>query len=111
MYHYVRDLPRTPFPRIKGMLTEDFRRQVEELPRRYEMATVESALGIPPEKTESYGKAAIVGQNGEREHAAAILHPKLGKPFRDALGGGKSIIPSTLKTSTSIILVSNPPTC
>ena len=46
MYHYVRDLPRTPFPRIKGMLTEDFRRQVEELPRRYEMATVESALAF-----------------------------------------------------------------
>lgn len=55
------------------------------------------ALGIPPEKTESYGKAAIVGQNGEREHAAAILHPKLGKPFRDVIGGGKSIIPSTKK--------------
>jgi hypothetical protein len=55
------------------------------------------ALGIPPEKAESYGKAAIVGENGEREHAAAILHPKLGKPFRDALGGGKSIIPSTKK--------------
>jgi len=55
------------------------------------------ALGVPPEKVESYGKAAIVGQNGEREHAAAILHPKLGKPFREVLGGGKSIIPSTKK--------------
>ena len=56
-----------------------------------------AALGIAPGAAESYGKAAIVGQNGEREHAAAILHPKLGKPFRDALGGGKSIIPSTKK--------------
>ncbi len=55
------------------------------------------ASGIPPEKVESYGKAAIVGEHGEREHAAAILHPKLGKPFRDALGGGKSIIPSSKK--------------
>jgi len=55
------------------------------------------ALGIAPEKAESYGKAAIVGENGEREHAAAILHPKLGKPFRDALGGGKAIIPSAKK--------------
>ena len=55
------------------------------------------ALGIPPEKAESYGKAAIVGENGEREHAAAILHPKLGKPFRDATAGGKSIIPSSKK--------------
>ena len=45
------------------------------------------ALGIEPEKAESYGKAAIVGEGGEREHAAAILHPKLGKPFRDSVCG------------------------
>jgi Amino acid synthesis len=55
------------------------------------------ALGIAPENAHSYGKAAIVGSNGELEHAAAILHPKLGKPFRDALAGGKSIIPSAKK--------------
>ncbi|MBC8418562.1 MAG: amino acid synthesis family protein [Proteobacteria bacterium] len=55
------------------------------------------ALGITPENAESYGKAAIVGENGEREHAAAILHPKLGKPFRDSVGGGKSLIPSAKK--------------
>ncbi|MBN2124338.1 MAG: amino acid synthesis family protein [Deltaproteobacteria bacterium] len=55
------------------------------------------ALGIKPEEAEGYGKGAIVGENGEREHAGAILHPKLGKPFRDALGGGKAIIPSAKK--------------
>lgn len=55
------------------------------------------ALGIPPEKAESYGKAVIVGTQGELEHAAAILHPKLGTPFRNALGGGKAIIPSAKK--------------
>ena len=55
------------------------------------------ALAIKPEEAESYGKAAIVGIDGEIEHAAAILHPKLGKPFREALGGGKAIIPSANK--------------
>lgn len=55
------------------------------------------ALGVPPERVESYGKAAIVGTQGELEHAAAILHPKLGKPFREAVGGGKAIIPSAKK--------------
>lgn len=55
------------------------------------------ALGIAPENAESYGKAAIVGEKGEREHAAALLHPKLGKPFRDSVGGGKSLIPSAKK--------------
>lgn len=55
------------------------------------------ALGIKPQDAEGYGKAAIVGENGEREHAAAILHPKLGTPFRNAVGGGKAIIPSAKK--------------
>ncbi len=55
------------------------------------------ALGIQPKNAESYGKAAIVGVDGELEHAAAILHPKLGTPLRDAVGGGKAIIPSAKK--------------
>lgn len=55
------------------------------------------ALGVAPERIESYGKAAIVGSSGELEHAAAILHPKLGTPFRAAVGGGKAIIPSAKK--------------
>ena len=54
-------------------------------------------LGIQPKNAESYGKAAIVGVDGELEHDAAILHPKLGTPLRDAVGGGKAIIPSAKK--------------
>jgi Amino acid synthesis len=46
---------------------------------------------------ESYGKGAIVGTNGELEHAAALLHPELGKPLRHACGGGAALIPSTKK--------------
>lgn len=56
-----------------------------------------AALGIAPETVHSYGKAAIVGEAGEREHAAAVLHPRLGKPFRSVLGGGAAIIPSAKK--------------
>ncbi len=55
------------------------------------------ALGVAPEMVESYGKAAIVGINGELEHAAALLHPKLGTPIRANVGGGKAILPSTKK--------------
>src|ERR1700730_4017482 len=46
MYHYVRDLPSTRFPRIKGLLSEDFRRQVAWLSEHQEMATLESALAF-----------------------------------------------------------------
>lgn len=45
----------------------------------------------------SYGKGAIIGLNGELEHGGAILHPKLGKPMREVIGGGKAIIPSAKK--------------
>lgn len=55
------------------------------------------ALGIPPEQTQSYGKAAIVGESGELEHAAAILHPKLGAPLRKAVQKGAALVPSSKK--------------
>jgi len=55
------------------------------------------ALGIGPESAESYGKACLVGLDGELEHAGAVLHPKLGKPFREALGRGLALIPSVKK--------------
>jgi hypothetical protein len=46
---------------------------------------------------EGYGKAAAVGERGEIEHAAAILHPKFGSPFRKVLGKGAALIPSSKK--------------
>ena len=55
------------------------------------------ALGIAPDQAQSYGKAAIVGEAGELEHAAAILHPKLGAPLRKAVGKGAALVPSAKK--------------
>lgn len=55
------------------------------------------ALGVAPSAIESYGKAAMVGENGELEHAAAILHPKLGKPLREAVEKGAALVPSSKK--------------
>lgn len=45
-YHYVRDLPKSRFPAIKGLLTDDFRRQVDALRSRYEMADWRSVLAF-----------------------------------------------------------------
>jgi len=58
------------------------------------------ALGIQPEDAHSYGKAAIVGEAGELEHAAAILHPKLGAPLRKAVSKGAALVPSAKKQGT-----------
>ena len=55
------------------------------------------ALGISPGQAQSYGKAAIVGEGGELEHAAAILHPKLGAPLRKAVEKGAALVPSAKK--------------
>ena len=49
-----------------------------------------AALGIEGAKAESFGKAAIVGENGELEHAAALLHPKMGTPVRAAISRKES---------------------
>jgi len=55
------------------------------------------ALGITPDAVQSYGKAALVGENGELEHAAAILHPRLGAPLRKAVEKGAALVPSNKK--------------
>lgn len=56
-----------------------------------------AALGIEPGQAESYGKAAMVGENGELEHAAALLHPKMGAPLRQAVEKGAALVPSSKK--------------
>jgi hypothetical protein len=56
-----------------------------------------AALGIAPHEVQSYGKAAMVGENGELEHAAALLHPKMGAPLRLAVDKGAALVPSSKK--------------
>ena len=55
------------------------------------------ALGITPDQAQSYGKAAIVGEAGELEHAAALLHPKMGATLRQAVSRGAALVPSAKK--------------
>ncbi|MEV4976665.1 amino acid synthesis family protein [Streptomyces scopuliridis] len=62
----------------------------EEFGRRI----TEAAAGQP---IVSYGKACLVGTNGEYEHGNAFLTAVFADPVRDAVGGGKSWVPSTGK--------------
>ncbi len=57
------------------------------------------ALGVNPDDVEAYGKGAIIGLNGEIEHAAAVMHPRFGGPVRAAVDHGNDIIPSTKKVA------------
>src|ERR1700732_1846557 len=67
-----------------------------------------AALGIDGPSAQSYGKAAAVGENGELEHAAAVLHPKLGAPVRKVLGKGAALIPSSKKRGSMGLVLDIP---
>jgi Amino acid synthesis len=54
------------------------------------------ALELLDGRVEAYGKGGIVGERGELEHVAALLHPKFGAPTR-SLSDGVSILPSVKK--------------
>ena len=56
-----------------------------------------AALDISGTAVQSYGKAAIVGEDGELEHAAAILHPKMGAALRNTVQHGAALVPSAKK--------------
>jgi hypothetical protein len=62
---------------------------------------VREALGQLAKPPVAYGKAAIVGLDGDLEHAAAIIHPRMGRPMREAIGGGKAVIPSNVKVAAA----------
>jgi hypothetical protein len=82
-----------------GRYVEDLSELIEaSVPLGTELAQrAIAALGIPGDAVHSFGKAAIVGEDGELEHAAALLHPKMGAPVRSALGKGPALIPSAKK--------------
>lgn len=61
-----------------------------EFGRRFRVALGDTAV-------QSYGKAAVVGVQGEYEHGNALLTTEFAEPIREALGGGKAWIPSTGK--------------
>lgn len=74
MYHYVRDLPRTRFPRIKGMLSNDFRLQVASLNEQYEMATLESALAFLTGEYRPVRELCLLTfDDGLKEHYTDVL--------------------------------------
>ena len=79
-----------------GRYEEDLSNLIDEGEKLGEMLA-EHAVAALESQVESYGKAGIVGTDGELEHVAALIHPKFGNPLRDAVGGGKAIIPSAKK--------------
>lgn len=63
--------------------------------------TAVEAMAVPVAEVHSFGKACLVGIAGEHEHAAAIMHPRLGAPMRKFLAAGKAVIPSAKKIAAT----------
>lgn len=80
-----------------GRYAEDLSELIETGATLGEMLGQEAltALRCAPESVEGYGKAALIGEAGELEHGAALLHPSLGAPLRAVIGGGKALVPSS----------------
>lgn len=90
-----------------GGYTEDLA-QLSDLGLAIGECAAGEAVAMLPRTPVAYGKSAIVGVNGDIEHAAALLHPKLGKPMRAACGGGESLIPSTTKVAAAGTVIDVP---
>lgn len=60
-----------------------------------EWATTEAKRLLAGE-IKAYGKGGVVGERGELEHIAALLHPRFGAPTR-RIADGISILPSVKK--------------
>jgi hypothetical protein len=67
------------------------------------------AVGLlAPDQAVSYGKAAVVGSNGEQEHGNAMLTTVFGNVMREAAGGGKAWISSMTKRATPGAMIDIP---
>jgi hypothetical protein len=70
-----------------------------------------ATLGASPKELRAYTKAAVVGINGDLEHGAAMIHPRLGMAMRRAIRRGRVIIPGHAKVGppgTAVDLIYGP---
>lgn len=92
---YIATVIENPFA---GRYVEDIVGFMDDLkPLGLDMAKrLIDALGGDPSVVEAYGKASIVGEEGELEHAA-LWHAPGGYSMRDQLPNSKAIVPSAKK--------------
>jgi hypothetical protein len=68
----------------------------------------EEAARLLGEPVESYGKAGLVGTDGEQEHINAAVTSVFGDAFRRATGGGKAWITSVTKPAIAGAVIDVP---
>lgn len=81
MYHYVRTLSRSRYPRIKGLSTDDFRDQIEHVEEHYNVIGADQLIDAVTEDTDLPPKPALLTfDDGYLDHFTDVF------PILDARG-------------------------
>jgi peptidoglycan/xylan/chitin deacetylase (PgdA/CDA1 family) len=85
MYHYVRDLPRTRFPRIKGLLTENFEGQLDYVSRHYSVCSLADVIAASRGEYELPPNACVLTfDDGLADHYQTVFPRLLDRGFTGA---------------------------
>ena len=77
MYHYVRDLPRTRYPRLKALWTEQFDRQLDHLCTHYTVCTLRQVIAAARGEEELPPRACLLTfDDGFIDHYVTVF-PRL----------------------------------
>lgn len=83
-----------------GQQVENLSELIDASPVIGELLAKRAVEAMVPYRIQSYGKGALVGVNGEEEHAAALLTSAYAEPLRKAVGGGKAWFQSRVKVAS-----------
>ncbi|OLO25295.1 peptide synthetase [Alkalihalophilus pseudofirmus] len=84
-----------------GQYQEDLSLLVEKSKQIGHFVTSKAVEAMGEYQAESYGKAAVVGINGEQEHGVAMLTTVFGNILRESVGGGKAWVSSMTKRASA----------
>lgn len=74
MYHYVRDMHKTKYPRIKGLLIEKFRGQLAYILRHYQVIRLEDYLDfLSGGKVVPENSCVLTFDDGFKDHYATVF--------------------------------------
>jgi peptidoglycan/xylan/chitin deacetylase (PgdA/CDA1 family) len=85
MYHYVRDLPRTQFPGIKGLLTEKFEAQLDYISRNFSVCKLADVVAASRAESELPPNACVLTfDDGLADHYQTVFPRLLDRGFTGA---------------------------
>lgn len=96
-------------PRAGNSALQDLSEFVEMSVAAGEILSARALEALGSATPSAYGKAAVVGEAGDLEHAAAMIHCRSGLSMRSAIKAGRALIPGNAKcggpgTTVDIVL-------